>query len=541
MVNKIFRIWLLSAFVILGTTAFAAEVTVDYSSGIVTVNGEAEAGSSIGLQVLKEGARWDEFENAGYASDWIAYNDQTKADGTGAFSFRFVLDGESGTYKACLAYAMDNGEELDIHFINMADVTETLQTLNAAAKIDDSDGFYEALCENDGLFGTGTDALKATIDYRAASDRLCAYAKAKPLAADGTPPAAAVYHSYIAIEAAREGKLRSLMSYVDDLYYSSELDEWIALVLEKTGAPAHMEAVLNQSKPETLEGFADSMTDAAVLAVIRYSGGYENTQRIMKAFDNYLKIGTLKNSDYKKLAGKNYTSVDELKKAAAGMGGQDSGSRPSGGTGGSGGSKSSGGGIPGGKYEPAETQQPGMQEIKIPFIDIDDVSWANEAITALYDRGLIRGKTAARFYPNDLITREEFVKMVVIAKNLQPVPGAGRFADVPADAWYSGYVNAGVENGLVMGMDDSRFGSGMNISRQDIAVMLYRMAKLPDTGTDVMFSDMDEAADYAAEAIAALAENKIISGTDSGRFAPAESATRAEAAKMLYGILDYLS
>lgn len=66
------------------------------------------------------------------------------------------------------------------------------------------------------------------------------------------------------------------------------------------------------------------MTDAAVLAVIRYSGGYENTQRIMKAFDNYLKIGTLKNSDYKKLAGKNYTSVDELKKAAAGLGGQDS-------------------------------------------------------------------------------------------------------------------------------------------------------------------------------------------------------------------------
>lgn len=535
MVKKIFPIWILTIFLILGPTAFAAEVTVDYSSGIVTVNGKSEANSMIGIQVLREGIQWEAFENAGYSASMIEYNDQTAADEAGRFSFRFAIGGESADYKAYLAYSMESGEALDIHFIDTEDVARVLQTLNAAARNDDKELFYIELSANTGLFGTATDVLRNTIDFRAASDRLCEYAKSSPLQADGTPPAAAVYHSYIAAEAAREGKLRSLMSYVDDLYYSSELDEWIALVSEKTGAPAHMEAVLNQSKPETLEGFADSMTDAAVLAVIRYSGGYENTQRIMKAFDNYLKIGTLKNSDYKKLAGKNYTSVDELKKAAAGLGGQDSGSRPSGGTGGS------VGGIPGGKYEPAETQQPGMQEIKIPFIDIDDVSWANEAITALYDRGLIRGKTAARFYPNDLITREEFVKMVVIAKNLQPVPGAGRFADVPADAWYSGYVNAGVENGLVMGMDDSRFGSGMNISRQDIAVMLYRMAKLPDTGADVMFSDMDEAADYAAEAIAALAENKIISGTDSGRFAPAESATRAEAAKMLYGILDYLS
>ena len=147
---------------------------------------------------------------------------------------------------------MERGEELDISVINAEDVKQVLETLNAAARRDDEELFHTELFANTGLFGTATDALRNSIDFRAASDLLCAYARSNPLKADGTPSAAAVYHSYIAMEAAREGKLSNLMSYMDALYYSSELDEWIALISKKAGAPAHMESVLNQSKPDNL-------------------------------------------------------------------------------------------------------------------------------------------------------------------------------------------------------------------------------------------------------------------------------------------------
>ena len=174
MVKKIFPIWILTIFLILGPTAFAAEVTVDYSSGIVTVNGKSEANSMIGIQVLREGIQWEAFENAGYSASMIEYNDQTAADEAGRFSFRFAIGGESADYKAYLAYSMESGEALDIHFIDTEDVARVLQTLNAAARNDDKELFYIELSANTGLFGTATgDVLRNTIDFRAAPDRRC--------------------------------------------------------------------------------------------------------------------------------------------------------------------------------------------------------------------------------------------------------------------------------------------------------------------------------------------------------------------------------
>lgn len=537
MKNGIFSVCFAAALLSIGISATAADVKVKNGTGTVTVTGQTEPDSMIGLQVLEKDKEWDDFEKSGYSEKMIKYNDQTAADAEGMFSFDFVLDGESGKYKVYIAYSKQDGEEVDVNFINAEEMKSFLQSLNALAKSGDKDGFYTQLCQNDWLSDNTTDALRQSINYRSMSDLLCQYTANNPLSIDTEPIATVVFNTFVAIEAEHEGKLHGVISCLDSLYHNDKLEYWIDFISEKKNAVDYMESVLNNRKPGDPEEFDRALTEAVILSVVRYSVGYENTKKVMQEFDDYLEIGKKDDSVYKTLAGNSYSSVAALKEAAGtkvNTGGITGG--------GAGGGKGSGSGkMPAGTYTGNNADNKKPSRISLPFIDIDDVSWANEAITALYDKGLIRGKTDTRFYPNDFITREEFVKMTVIAKNIAPSIRESAFSDVSLDAWYNGYVNAGVEANLIQGIDDGKFGSGMNISRQDIATILYRMTQLPYSGNTASFEDMDAVADYAVNAVSALKENEIVSGTDEGKFEPESNATRAEAAKMLYGVLKYLN
>ncbi len=168
------------------------------------------------------------------------------------------------------------------------------------------------------------------------------------------------------------------------------------------------------------------------------------------------------------------------------------------------------------------------------------MAWANEAITALYDKNIINGRTEERFYPDDSITREEFVKMAVTACGFELIKTDSFFVDVAEDAWFKDYANTALVKGLINGIGENLFGSGGNITRQDIAVILYNASKMPSGEAQITFTDENLIADYSKEAIKALASNKIINGRNDGSFDPQGYATRAEAAKMLYGVLEYL-
>ena len=114
------------------------------------------------------------------------------------------------------------------------------------------------------------------------------------------------------------------------------------------------------------------------------------------------------------------------------------------------------------------------------------------------------------------------------------------FDDVPADDWAYVYVAAAAKTGVVKGYSDTVFGKNDNITRQDLAVIIYRAAlnegiEFDSTNTD--FSDYEEVADYAKEAVAALAGTGVVNGID-GAFVPSGFATRAEIAKILTGFLD---
>ena len=168
------------------------------------------------------------------------------------------------------------------------------------------------------------------------------------------------------------------------------------------------------------------------------------------------------------------------------------------------------------------------------FTDLSEAEWARTYIETLAAKEIISGDGNGNFHPNRSITREELVKLAVEAYDKYDAEAVAAFSDVEADAWYSPYIASAVQEGIVQGYGDGRFGVGERITRQDMAVILCRAAGITPAESDTaVFTDTEEISDYAIDAVNALHALGILEGKEDGRFAPLDEATRAEAAKVI--------
>lgn len=216
--------------------------------------------------------------------------------------------------------------------------------------------------------------------------------------------------------------------------------------------------------------------------------------------------------------------------------------KPSGGGGGGSGSSyfvpSS---VPTNVSKPEEIKSSKPSDVVV-FDDLENAKWAKESIEFLYNKSIISGDGAGKFRPADSITREEFVKILCSAFGVEPVSGGqeAEFLDVNKEAWYYSYLNTAIKNGIVFGRDDGNFGIGESISREDMAVMIHRMLNkqgiAENTETNIVFSDLDIVSPYALEAVKTLSSLGIINGMGNNVFAPQDTATRAQAAVMIFNV-----
>lgn len=177
---------------------------------------------------------------------------------------------------------------------------------------------------------------------------------------------------------------------------------------------------------------------------------------------------------------------------------------------------------------------------KTGFADLAGCEWAWEAIADLQNRGVINGKDIGIFDPNGNVTRAEFVKMIVKAFGLATNGGGQVFEDVSLQDWYYDAVSVAATCGIVNGYG-SKFAPNASITREDMAVILMRAAqyvdKMPTTGTVNGFADAGTISEYAREAVGIMQAGGIINGMEDGTFRPQQNATRAEACKMLYALM----
>ena len=182
----------------------------------------------------------------------------------------------------------------------------------------------------------------------------------------------------------------------------------------------------------------------------------------------------------------------------------------------------------------------------IIFSDLGDASWAKDAILALNEMGIVKGDGKGNFLPNNNITRAEFVKILVEAFKIDSSLGTNEksFGDVKESDWYYSYVNAAVKRGIVNGKTDTYFGAKDNISRQDMATLIYRVLTTlnkiePVETVTKKYSDFSSISEYAKNSILMLSEYGIINGFSDGSFKPMGNATRAEATQLMYNVLNF--
>lgn len=176
-----------------------------------------------------------------------------------------------------------------------------------------------------------------------------------------------------------------------------------------------------------------------------------------------------------------------------------------------------------------------QQVTKFEFSDLGNVQWAVTGINALLEKGVISESADKKFNPDRNVTREEFVKMIVVAMGLYDANAVSALVDVDKNAWYASYVASAEKAGLITGDENGKFGVGDEISRQDMAVIIYRaMGNKASGGESGSFGDDSEIADYARNAVYGLAEMGIVNGVGNNMFAPLGNATRAMAAKVIY-------
>lgn len=172
------------------------------------------------------------------------------------------------------------------------------------------------------------------------------------------------------------------------------------------------------------------------------------------------------------------------------------------------------------------------------FYDVKESFWGYSAIIYLKEKNIIDGFPDGSFKPNDLVTREQFAKLICIAFNLQGNDQEVSYNDCSNDAWYMEYVKIITQNNIMQGIGDSNFGTGSNLIRQDMAVIANRILPADDTISDYEeFSDMNKVSDYAKKAVRSMKANGIIDGVGDNLFAPLETVTRAQAAQLIYSLI----
>ncbi|RED33514.1 S-layer family protein [Paenibacillus sp. VMFN-D1] len=168
-----------------------------------------------------------------------------------------------------------------------------------------------------------------------------------------------------------------------------------------------------------------------------------------------------------------------------------------------------------------------------PFSDIAG-SYAKDAINELVEKGIVNGKGDGKFDPTGKIERQDFA--IILAKALgldvSSTPTSPTFSDVPSDSYAYASVEAAVKAGLIKGQGNGTFGTGSNLSRQDMAVLFVRALGVDSQGKGsiLKFSDASSISDYAKDAVAVAVGFGLFNGGTDGKFDPKGGAAREEVA-----------
>lgn len=184
---------------------------------------------------------------------------------------------------------------------------------------------------------------------------------------------------------------------------------------------------------------------------------------------------------------------------------------------------------------PEEPEQP------LPFTDVDETAWYYDGVRYVYEKGLMTGTSAAAFSPGTTTSRSMVAAILWRMAGSPQVDYVMDYADVEQGQWYSEAVRWAASESIVGGYGNGLFGTNDPITREQLAVMLYRFAQ--KQGYDVSvgentnilsYTDAAQVSEWAIPALQWACGGGLITGTgDGSTLTPQGDTTRAEAAVLL--------
>ena len=164
--------------------------------------------------------------------------------------------------------------------------------------------------------------------------------------------------------------------------------------------------------------------------------------------------------------------------------------------------------------------------------------WAEMYIEEIAEMGIVSGKSEGIFAPNDQITRAELTKIATKAYgiSIDPIATYSPFGDVATSAWYTPYIIAAKESGIVKGYEGNVFSPNGNINRVEALKILLGAAGLDTAESLADFPDVPADAWFATY-VGYAQINDVVGGYPDGTFGPGNNITRAEVAKIVVKIM----
>jgi len=547
---------LCGAMCFVGSTAFAQEhnIVADGETMQITISGTIGNDSSVkevSVNVLKPGKTAEDLNQAliifmqdgtDTFSDVLEYSRQFPVDADGSYDIVIPVS-DNGIYKVYVDYEGNaDTAGTDVRIVKATDVLFAIDALIGAAQAEDA---IKILKDSELMLGF-KNALYKSVNQTEVAKKFFGIEQEEPIEKtdeEKRQKAEAIFEKACIMQAIAEGKASiSENLTLFGIKEGSTLSDY-----NQTDSKNLKNEIASNMKSLTysnLESYQNALQTATILAVVRYPDGVGDVQDVIKEYSSVIGIvGTpSKNANvYNKLAGNQYETLNELLSAYKDAVKKQNNATQGGGGSSGGSSGGYSGASAGSTVIPAVTAKP-IENLAV-FSDIGQAEWAREAIVSLYQKGIVSGMDENRFCPQEPLTREQFVTMLVQAFGFSEKEGSMEFEDVKESDWYYTYIKTAFTNGIVNGTGDGKFGAGSALTRQDMAVMLMntinKVGSLTDTEKPA-FTDVDEIAPYALDAVNALKNAGILNGMGDGCFKPNDINTRPQAAVVIYSVLDLL-
>lgn len=175
---------------------------------------------------------------------------------------------------------------------------------------------------------------------------------------------------------------------------------------------------------------------------------------------------------------------------------------------------------------------------KLPFTDVHETDWFYNDVLFVYEEGLFAGTSDTTFSPNAAMTRAMLVTVLYRLEGQPAVNGRSGFSDVQYNGYYEDAVTWAADNGIVNGISTSTFSPNANVTREQMAAILYRYAQYKKYNTAASsslnsFSDHTSVSGYAVASLQWSVAEKLVNGSN-GKLMPTGNASRAQVAAILH-------